>query len=221
MQAAGGIATSRDPGLHERQCVAHMWNYICCPFCDCGFTSGAQVSPGVPLQPDPNHPGSPGAQPATARQENPLDFTRLFAEVDKFCSYILTIPGAAAHPEIKKRLDFLAASKEKLKLGAVESLARRKAHQEQLAKMMQTAKQNKEAHRKRMEGAQPAVAPFGWQRSWPRVIAEPGFYRVRVPGRQVAPRGGAATQFVGASGAGPGPNAARPYEVRGVELYFS
>ncbi len=146
-----GLQPAAILGCMNGECVAHMWNYICCPFCDCGFTSGAQVSPGVPLPPDPNHPGLPAAQPATGRQENPLDFTRLFAEVDKFCSYILTIPGAAAHPEIKKRLDFLAACKEKLKLGAVESLARRKAHQEQLAKMMQTAKQNKEAHRKRME----------------------------------------------------------------------
>jgi hypothetical protein len=135
-------------GCMNAECVAHMWNYICCPSCDCGLTSTSQAAP---LPPGPSSLEVPAAQQPSAGPANALDFTRLFAAVDKFCSHILTIPGAADHPGIKQRLDFLAASKEKLKLGAAESLERHRAHQEQLAGMMQSAKANEEAHRKKME----------------------------------------------------------------------
>jgi hypothetical protein len=80
-----------------------------------------------------------------------LDLSRVFAELDKFCNYVLTIPAAAAHPEIKRQLDLLASSKEQLKLAAEESLQHQKANEERLAKMAQAAKEMGGAHRKKTE----------------------------------------------------------------------
>ena len=99
-------------------------------------------------------------QPVAAPRENPIDLSRVFAELDKFCSYILSVPGAEAHPDVKKKLDFIASSKEKLKVAAVEALVRRKAHQEQLDKMVQRAKENEEAHRRRVEELQRPSPPL-------------------------------------------------------------
>jgi hypothetical protein len=45
-----------------------------------------------------------------------LDINKLFGEIDMFCNHILGIPATASHPEIKKHLDFIAASKEKFVL---------------------------------------------------------------------------------------------------------
>lgn len=138
-------------GCVSSDCVARMWNFICCPFCDSGFTLTAQGAPGNRIQSGPPLPASPAAQPTEPLQKDPLNLGRVFAEIDKFSSFVLTIPGAANHPQIKKRLDFLASSKERLRLLQAEALVHRKVHQDQLAKFVQTAKQNEEAHRKKME----------------------------------------------------------------------
>ena len=54
----------------------------------------------------------------------------MIAEVDKFCTSIRAVPGAEGHPEIKKKLEFIASSKDKLKLAVAEALLQRKAHRE-------------------------------------------------------------------------------------------
>ncbi len=136
-------------GCASSECVARVWNYICCPACDFGFTLDARGVSCGRIQPDPAVPPAPDSQPTA--EKDPLNLNRVFAELDKFYSFVLTLPGTAANPEIKKQLDFIATSKEKLRLASAESLVYRKAHQDQLAKMAQTAKQNEEAHRKKVE----------------------------------------------------------------------
>lgn len=147
-------------GCASTDCIARVWNAICCPSCDnlFGFSlqsplaEGAVSSlPSLAAQPAPSGAPSPGAQPANAAKEDPLDLSRVFAEIDKFCNLVLTVPGAAEHPEVKKQLDFIATSKEKLKLAQAEAKVHQKVHQEQLAKFVQTAKENEEAHRKKLE----------------------------------------------------------------------
>lgn len=139
--------------------MARMWNYICCPSCDFLWTFTIQPpQAGVSAsgfsngrsRPDLLGPLSPGT-PAASAFEQPLNFDRLFSELDKFCSHILSLPAATNHPEIKQQLDFITTSKEKLNLAQAEELAHRKARQEQLAELVQAANQNEEAHRKRME----------------------------------------------------------------------
>jgi len=75
----------------------------------------------------------------------------LFAELDKFCNHVLSLPAAVNHPDIKRNMEALAARKEQLKLAQVEALAHIKTHQQQMATMVQTAKEKQEAHRQRVE----------------------------------------------------------------------
>jgi hypothetical protein len=154
-----GLQPAALMGCMSGDCMARMWNYICCPSCDFMWTfsirppqAGASASgfSNGPSRPDHLGPLSPGT-PAASAFEQPLNLDRLFSELDKFCSHILSLPAATNHPEIKQQLNFITTSKEKLKLAQAEELAHRKARQEQLAELVQAANQNEEAHRKRLE----------------------------------------------------------------------
>ena len=107
-------------------CAARMWNYLCCPFCDHTW--------GFSLQ-------APRAQAATGPEGDLLNLKHLFGELDKFCDHILSLPAAADHPDVRKQIDFLKASKDKLKLAQSEELARRKVHEAQSAQLQQKFKQ--------------------------------------------------------------------------------
>lgn len=138
-------------GCMSISCMARSWNYICCPTCDCtwNFTlqpEQAWATAAIPV----STPPPPGPQPASAPAPA-LDINKLFGELDKFCAYILAIPAAANHPEIRKQLDSITASKGEFKLAHADLLARRAARQAQLAALVNTAKEQEEAHRKKME----------------------------------------------------------------------
>jgi len=139
-------------GCVSNACIARMWDNICCPSCDYlwDFTHQPQPAeasakgPGV-TSPQPSSPQvASGAAPG-------LDINKLFGEVDKFCAHILGIPAAANHPEIKKQLDFITASKEKFKLVYAEELAKRAGTQAHLEALLKAAKERAEIHHKKME----------------------------------------------------------------------
>jgi hypothetical protein len=127
-------------------CVARMWNYLCCPSCDnlWTFSAGTSAAEGVADEKDAARPG--GTPPNEA-----LDFTPLFAELDKFSNLVLSLPAAANNPDIKRYTEALAARKEDLKQSQAVALQNLKAHKEQLAKLVQEAAEKQEAHRKKME----------------------------------------------------------------------
>jgi hypothetical protein len=108
--------------------------------------------------PGPGHPftsniSSPTPDPkaASGSQEDSLNLERLFDEMDKFCSHILSLPAAAAHPDIQAQIRSIKASKEKLRLVQSEQRVHQKAHEERLMIMVAAARQREEAHRKKME----------------------------------------------------------------------
>ncbi len=150
-------------GCMNNACAARLWNYVCCPTCDLtwNFTveaprTSAGASASVPEAAAPAAPAAPptaGAPPTAAASSSadPLNFSKLFEELDKFCNQVLTIPGAASHPEIKKQFDFIKASKEQMLLAHAESMVNRKIHQDQLATLAQGAKQRQEAHQKKLD----------------------------------------------------------------------
>jgi Papain-like cysteine protease AvrRpt2 len=139
-------------GCIKDACIARMWNCICCPICDCVLTFSLQ----------PPHAGAPAGILAASRTATPdtkgassspaaLDVNKLFGEMDKFCAHVLGIPAAANHPEIKKQLDYLAASKEKFKLAYTEQLARGTMLKAQFAALTKAAKEQEETHLKKIE----------------------------------------------------------------------
>jgi hypothetical protein len=156
-------------GCVNNTCIARMWNYICCPSCDHTWTfilqppeAGASASdfPNGTSRPGVSSPLSPNARTTPAPADDQVDLKPLFGELDKFCSLILSLPGAANHPEIKKQVDFIAGSKEKLRLARTESLAYRKMSREQLTKLQEEAKQRDEAHRKKIEDLNRPLPPL-------------------------------------------------------------
>jgi hypothetical protein len=94
---------------------------------------------------------APDPKAAEEPERDPWDLTPLFDQLDKFCNHILSLPAAANHPDIRAQLDFINANKEKLMLAKSEELAHRKAHEERLTSMTQTAKEKEAAHRKAMD----------------------------------------------------------------------
>ncbi len=155
-----GLQPSTPLGCIDTSCIARMWNYLCCPSCDYGFIVGAQAPPGSSVLSNPSGADSPGAQPTKAPQNNPLDLSRVFAEIDKFCAVLLAVPGAAERADLRKQIDFMAASKDRLKLAQAEALAHQKAQLDQLASLAQAAKQNQEAHRQKMEELNRPLPPL-------------------------------------------------------------
>jgi Peptidase C39 family len=153
-----GLQPAAVLGCVSGDCMARMWNYICCPSCDYMWTFSLQRPPPTATASRCFNPASPSCRSVASvpaaespSTEDPLNLGRLFGELDKFCNHILSLPGAANHLEIKQQIDFISASKEKLKLAQAEVIANRKAHQERLTELMQTSMQKKEALCKRVE----------------------------------------------------------------------
>jgi hypothetical protein len=140
-------------------CITRLWNYVCCPFCDQMLTfnfaareSGAFIpsSASAPSGSAASGPAASDTQSAAARDESPW-MKPLFAEIDKFCNQILSLPGAASHHDIKELLDALVASKGKIEMAQAETLFYQKMAHERLMKMQEQAAQAKTAQRKKME----------------------------------------------------------------------
>lgn len=137
-------------GCMSAACVARMWNYLCCPSCDYTWSFSLEAPPvGATAS---ERPGAGPAGPPTPAESDadPWKLARLFAELDKFRALVLGTP-AANHPDVKQQMDFIAASREALKLAQAEELAHRKVRREQLSALEGLAKQNEAAHRQRME----------------------------------------------------------------------
>jgi len=125
-------------------CIARMWNYVCCPSCDYLWSfneSGATAATFPDLAGSKSEP----------RIDSPLNFEAVFAELDKFCNYALSIPGAAEHAELKMHLDFLSAGREKLKVAQSEELAYQKIRADEMTALKQKSSKEQEAHNKMVQ----------------------------------------------------------------------
>jgi Peptidase C39 family len=139
-------------GCISNACIARMWEYICCPSCDYLWDFTHQPQPVEASAAGPGVSGRPSPSPPVAASPTPsLDINKLFGEIDKFCAYILGIPAAANHPEIRKQLEFIACSKKKFALAHAELVASRAMRQGEFAALAKTAKEQEAAHRKKME----------------------------------------------------------------------
>jgi len=141
---AVGLQPGAILGCIRDGCIARMWNYVCCPSCDFlwSFNEAGTSTAGFP--------GAATAVPGSPIPEPP-SLDKLFAEMDKFCAHVLALPAAADHPDLKQQLDFLAGSKQKVKLALVEQFASCQARQDKLDAEKETARQKEEIRRKKAE----------------------------------------------------------------------
>jgi hypothetical protein len=103
-------------------CIGRMWNYICCP--DCDYTWTLSLEPQATASVTSNVTSSvPEAKAASDSPEDPLNLERLFGEMDNFCSHILSLPGAATHPDIQTQIQPAKVSGASRKMSMKQSVS--------------------------------------------------------------------------------------------------
>jgi hypothetical protein len=131
-------------GCVNSDCIARAWNYVCCPSCDYTWDLTFPSNPaGAAADISPSPSADP---PAASKAAAGLDVNKLFGELDKFSAFLLGMPAAAGHPEIRKQLDFITTCKERLKPAVAELLGSREARRAQMASLVQAAKAQGEAY---------------------------------------------------------------------------
>lgn len=140
---AVGLEPGSMLGCIRDGCIARMWNYICCPFCDFLWSFNE-------TGPSTGEPPSPPAATAPPVMQT-VNFERLFAEIDKFRAHALAQPVAADHAELRQQLDFLAGSKERILQAQAEATARVKARQDRLNASKEAVKKREEVRRQEAE----------------------------------------------------------------------
>jgi hypothetical protein len=141
-------------GCINPRCIARMWNYVCCPACDFMLDAGAQ-----PVEAGNKDASSPGTA-AQAGAIEPASLNRMFAEIDKFCSQIQSIPGAAKHAELQQQLQALKGTKAAVMQSLAAAAVYVQTHKDQLAAFAQAANARGEAHRKKMEALNAPPTPL-------------------------------------------------------------
>jgi hypothetical protein len=131
-------------GCIKDGCIARMWNWLCCPACDYVFTLDAGAATGTRVEAAPLPAPEAGSAPG-------VDIAKLFEAMDKFTAHMLSIPAAAANPDVKKQIEIITGSKETFRAAYAEHVARRTAVLGQLAALTEKAKQQEEAKLKKTE----------------------------------------------------------------------
>jgi hypothetical protein len=103
---------------------------------------------------------SAAAMAGAAAAVDPMDFERLFGEMDKFCDLIRTFPASAQDTGIRQQLDFIEGTKEKIRLARTESLAHRQMVRDQLMRLKEEATKKEEAHRRRVQELNTPAPPL-------------------------------------------------------------
>ncbi len=146
-----GLSPAPLLGCIRDGCIARMWNYVACPACDFLF----------------NETGKAAAQAAPADASNekaplpaPSDLDKAFAQLDRFCSHVLSIPGLADHAGLKAQLDFIQAGKEKVRLTQAEEFAAIKARLDRMAADGEESKKKADERRKKQEELDAPLPPL-------------------------------------------------------------
>jgi len=146
-------------GCFRNRCIARMWNYICCHNCDHMWDARAhalgQVGPSTSEIPIP---AAAPPEPPSVNEEP--DFAKMFATLGRFADLVMTIPGAANHPELKSHIDVIRGGRQQLEQALAEEAAHVKARTDRIQALTQAVRQREEAQRKRTEELEKAPAPL-------------------------------------------------------------
>jgi hypothetical protein len=132
----------------NENCIARMWNYICCPNCDFMWNSGSQAIPAGSEAPDGVSSDAPKAE---TLHMTPPGLKHLFEALDYFVAEVKKIPGAAENSMIKEHLDRLPANKADILNAFAEGEKHGQAYMAQLGSFVAAAEERREAHRQKME----------------------------------------------------------------------
>jgi|HubBroStandDraft_1064217.scaffolds.fasta_scaffold108865_2 hypothetical protein len=149
---AVGLNPAAMLGCIRDGCIARMWNYVACPSCDFVWSFNEAGTSGA------DFPG-PSANTNSLVPE-PMNLDKLFAELDKFCGHILSIPGAANHADLNAQLNVIKTGKDRLKLAQIEEQATFKTRADQVTAAEKDSKQQEEARRKEAEELNAPLPPL-------------------------------------------------------------
>lgn len=140
---AVGLSPATLLGCIRDGCIARMWNYVACPSCDFMWSfNEAGTSTG----------DLPRAAPAADSLGPALpDLDKVFAQLDQFCAHMLSLPGAADHPDLKTQIDFIQGHKETFRVAQAEEHADIKARLDRVAAAGEEKKARVEAKQKKKE----------------------------------------------------------------------
>jgi predicted double-glycine peptidase len=146
-----GLSPTAMLGCIVDGCIARMWNYVACPSCDFmwSFQEAAASVAEVPS-------GAPADRPN--RLVVP-DLDVAFGQLDKLIAQMLSIPGAANHPDLKAQIDFIQSTKETVRLAQAEEIGRLNLRMDRAAAALE-AKTKFRADRKRAQESNSAPAPI-------------------------------------------------------------
>jgi len=143
-----GLKPNTVLGCMNENCIARMWNYICCPFCDFMWNSSSSVAPAAASVPGADQSGASTPEPVTMKQAS---IDQVFEALDKFVLEVKKIPGAADNQIIKEHLARLEANKVNIRQGFADSEVQAKVQSAQVADFMAASAARAEAHRQKME----------------------------------------------------------------------
>ena len=154
-----GLQPNTFLGCIDTTCIVRMWNYVCCPACDCGFTVTPPTAPGAAASTVVSEPAASG--PSAGSSGEPLqapalcaaslNFDRFFAQMDKFCAHIQSLPAAAGNPAIQRQIESLLATKQTLLLARTEAIANEKLASDQMAKLVAESEKAAAAHQQKVD----------------------------------------------------------------------
>lgn len=142
-------------GCMNQECIARMWNYVCCPACDfMGDGQAASVSgAGAAAAPSPD-------AAAEGAVTEPAGLKQMFEALDNFIAHAKRMPGMANNAEFQQQLQILAGSKAAATVALAEAEVHSRVHSGQLASFVQASKEREDALKKRKEELNPPSTPL-------------------------------------------------------------
>ena len=153
-------------GCVAESCGSRMWSYLCCPECDCTWAFHGKA----------DGPAAGEKGPPTS-EDDPLSVDRLFAEIGKAFSHVMSDPVLSKNEEVLKQIELIQEQKEPLRMSLAEAEANRKARRDQLAVMTETAQMNSALHQKRAEEAARESPPLDGDALGIALLRNLGFVR--------------------------------------------
>ena len=150
---AVGLSPAPALGCIRDGCIARMWSYIACPSCDFmwSFNDAGTSTGDLPRT---------AARSETSRLPPLPDLDAAFAQLDRFCAHMLSVPRGVTFSDLKAQIEFIQGSKDKLRLAQAEELIGIKARLDGLAAAAEESKERIEADRKKAEERKAPLPPL-------------------------------------------------------------
>jgi hypothetical protein len=132
-------------------CIARMWDYVACPACDFLFNEAGPATAEAPRAEAPSQRAAIAALP---------ELDKAFAQLDKLCNHMLSMPGLADHADLRAQLDFINTNKDRVRVAQIQEFAAIRARLDRLTAAQEQTKKRREEQRKKKEKSNAPLPPL-------------------------------------------------------------